>query len=324
MTQKTDSKKMTFRTNLIITFTTIIVAALFLITFLNYYQSSETVMQLNDGLIASNTEQIILKTNHFLSAAEVSSKVLSRSITDKEYFTTKEKSLEEMWKFLLVHKQLAFIYIADEKGRFVQVRRTPRYATKLIHNVTPSEKMEIIHNRDSSYTLLDSSSKENNYDPRVRPWYKNTTSAPKAHWSDMYIFSSTGKPGITVTYPLIDKESDEQFGVMAADITLETLSQFLKKQNDKNNSISFIVNEKDQLIAFPTPELAILKENNKVRAVLVSELSNSSGNSDIYSDRLLNGIKKAYKKHKESGEDRVFIKEKSTKYIGVFKQFPEN
>ena len=81
-----------------------------------------------------------------------------------------------------------------------------------------NEKNEIVKEKKTGDVLLD---------PRVRPWYKGAKAAMANFWTDPYIFASTRKPGITSASPVVT-ESGKFLGVVAADITLGELSNFLR------------------------------------------------------------------------------------------------
>ena len=57
------------------------------------------------------------------------------------------------------------------------------------------------------------------YDPRLRLWYRGAVEKQSLDWSDIYIFFTDQKPGITVSLP-IRKGDDAILGVVGLDITL--------------------------------------------------------------------------------------------------------
>ena len=58
--------------------------------------------------------------------------------------------------------------------------------------------------------------KDDNYDPRLRPWYQGAQKAQQIFWSDTYIFFTAKKPGITVAEPYFNA-SGELIGVVGVD-----------------------------------------------------------------------------------------------------------
>ncbi|GAB6905024.1 putative ABC-type amino acid transport, signal transduction system, domain protein [Desulfosarcina cetonica] len=84
------------------------------------------------------------------------------------------------------------------------------------------------------------------YDPRTRPWYIRARREPKAFFTQPYVFSSTGLPGITCAQRLAAGG-----GVFGADITLDRFTQSLKQQNVSANGVLFLFDRDGRIIAHP-------------------------------------------------------------------------
>jgi two-component system sensor histidine kinase/response regulator len=56
--------------------------------------------------------------------------------------------------------------------------------------------------------------KEQDYDPRKRPWFTGVMTAPEnvVYWTAPYMFASTQEPGITAAIRWSDKASGKQWG----------------------------------------------------------------------------------------------------------------
>jgi serine phosphatase RsbU (regulator of sigma subunit) len=87
------------------------------------------------------------------------------------------------------------------------------------------------------------------YDPRIRPFYEAAIRQPDRVLTDSYVFASNGKLGITIARRL--ERDGKPVGVVAADITLNSLSQFLKAQPVGAHGIAIIVDERGNIIAAP-------------------------------------------------------------------------
>jgi adenylate cyclase len=118
------------------------------------------------------------------------------------------------------------------------------------------------------------------YDARQRRWYRETTKADQALISSPYLAFSIGAPVITVSAPLRGKVA----GVIAADLKLDTFSDFVQAQRPGEHGIVLIFDSAGSLIAHPNfaqfvvdamthpsqPQLPNIKEINSgvVAAVL--------------------------------------------------------
>ncbi|MEQ9331313.1 ATP-binding protein [Thalassobaculum sp.] len=64
------------------------------------------------------------------------------------------------------------------------------------------------------------------YDPRERPWYRAAVDGGGPTWTDAYVFSSSGKLGVTYAQPLYDR-SGAVWAVFGVDLSLASLSRTL-------------------------------------------------------------------------------------------------
>ena len=85
------------------------------------------------------------------------------------------------------------------------------------------------------------------YDARKRPWYRETMKADRPLVSSPYLAFSIGAPVITVSAPLRGKVP----GVLAADLKLDTFSDFVQSQRPGEHGIVLIFDSSGSLIAHP-------------------------------------------------------------------------
>jgi adenylate cyclase len=85
------------------------------------------------------------------------------------------------------------------------------------------------------------------YDARQRRWYSETVKADRALVSSPYLAFSIGAPVITVSAPLRGKVS----GVLAADLKLDTFSDFVQAQRPGEHGSVLIFDSTGALIAHP-------------------------------------------------------------------------
>ncbi len=88
------------------------------------------------------------------------------------------------------------------------------------------------------------------FDPRIRPWYTGSVKKKGLFWTNVYIFASSQKPGITVSVPL--QNQNGVIGVCGIDIDLSTLSKFLEGIKIGRHGYAYIMdNQKGKIIAHP-------------------------------------------------------------------------
>jgi adenylate cyclase len=123
------------------------------------------------------------------------------------------------------------------------------------------------------------------YDPRKRRWYRETMKADQPLVSSPYLAFSIGAPVITISAPLRGKVP----GVLAADLKLDTFSDFVQAQRPGEHGIVLIFDSTGSLIAHPNfaqfvldsmthpsqPQLPNIKEINS--GVVAAVLRRSDG-----------------------------------------------
>lgn len=95
---------------------------------------------------------------------------------------------------------------------------------------------------------------DDSYDPRERPWYKQALKSNDTIWTDTYIDAATGDLVITVAKKVLDNSNNLK-GVIAADISLEYISNLISETKVGKNGITYLVNSSGGIIAHPDPEL---------------------------------------------------------------------
>ncbi|HET6197919.1 MAG TPA: cache domain-containing protein, partial [Acetobacteraceae bacterium] len=85
------------------------------------------------------------------------------------------------------------------------------------------------------------------YDPRSRMWYRATAQASSLFITDPDVFAALGLIGFTVGQPF-SKEGEVQ-GVVAADITLDGLSQYIAEHRISPNALSYVLDHQGRVLA---------------------------------------------------------------------------
>lgn len=165
-------------------------------------------------------------------------------------------------KDIIAHSDtVSSAYVGFDDGTFRMVMRTP-VGLKIHDKVVPSESdhayrwldRSVPANPVDAFSFRDKQDKEIGvsqvtaiYDPRLRDWYKDAAIKKGTALSTPYIFSSSGLPGITIASPFY--KDGVLTGVVAVDITLDNLSQFLAARVVSPGAMSLIIDEQEKVIA---------------------------------------------------------------------------
>ena len=215
------------RVRISITFIALIATFATIVILVNYNNSLKNSYELSAKIMNQAARSIKEKTKYYLSKSNTSLKILGNNNKTYSIYDIEGLNKEVMWELLLSEKHIASVFLADRYSNFFQVRRDPKLAIRKIENIA-GNRVDFYEYKDTNDITLGYTSKVATYDPTVRPWYKDTNEK-KIYISKPYIFASTKKLGITISYGSLDKYGNK-LAVSAVDITLDTLQKFIKEQ----------------------------------------------------------------------------------------------
>ncbi len=247
-----------------------------------------------------------LQTEIAAVASLVNVLATSSSVADSNERTETGRAIPLFKAALQELPQMDSIYAGFENGAWLQVRRmselseeqrgrlraTPgaRIAINLVRS-TPSGALPMrrIFEDQQGNEVGQLDLWKYGYDPRRRPWYRETVKADRSLVSSPYLDFTIGAPVITVSAPLQGKAP----GVLAADLKLDTFSDFVQAQRPGEHGIVLIFDSAGSLIAHPNfaqlvgdamthpsqPQLPNIKEIN---SGVVAEVLRMSRGRDHY------------------------------------------
>jgi diguanylate cyclase (GGDEF)-like protein len=139
-----------------------------------------------------------------------------------------------------------YVYFGGTDGRFVGVNRKNKDLVELsvresgmtqrrVYAIgAPGQRLRVV--------------RTDNYDPRVRPWYESAVLKKRTGWSTIYNDFSTKEPTITLSRPIY-RPNRTLSGVIATDITLKGLTEFLRTLEVSENGVSFLLDGEGHVIA---------------------------------------------------------------------------
>lgn len=147
--------------------------------------------------------------------------------------------------------QIAILSFADEDGNYLMIRRGPSGGTdlKVINNAPGQRRVTWIHWNAAGDEIGREDDPTDAFDPRTRPWYVGAAATDAVFWTDVYVFFTDQKPGLTASARY--RAPDGRLQVIGADITLEALSRFLSSLDIRRSGRAIIVDGAGQVIATP-------------------------------------------------------------------------
>jgi adenylate cyclase len=257
---------LTFRTSLTFTVMAFIVALAVLLIAIQVRALRSATKEAASAYMDATSSKALGRLQTEITAIASLAHVLatSSSVADSNERTETGPAIPLFKAALQELPQMDSIYAGFENGAWLQVRRigdlndeqrerlraTPG-ATIAINLIRPAQSGELSMRR----IFEDRQGNEvgqfdlwkYGYDARNRPWYRATMKADRPLVSPPYLAFSIGTPVITVSAPLRGKVS----GVLAADLKLDTFSDFVQAQRPGEHGIVLIFDSMGSLIAHP-------------------------------------------------------------------------
>lgn len=210
-----------FRIRIFLAMTLIIVMVIPGTGYFCYLQATRIIEKQMQEFAVGSADQISKRVESFLSHHTFNVKLI------KAFFETglinmadDREILRHFRLFQKDHPEFFNINFGDENGRFL---------------MSPAQIPEV----------------NKIFDPRVRPWYQGALTSLDIHWTDVYLFASTRKPGMTVSIPIYDTANNLQ-AVCGIDIDISSFSRFLQGIKIGSRGVAYIFDrENGRIIAHP-------------------------------------------------------------------------
>jgi adenylate cyclase len=110
------------------------------------------------------------------------------------------------------------------------------------------------------------------YDPRTRGWYRHTVTAGRLYVTEPDVFAALGLIGFTIAQPFF--ENGKLLGVVAIDITLDGLSQYLAQRKISPGTLSYLLDQQGRVIAASDGSRTYASDQGQLELRHISALDN--------------------------------------------------
>jgi adenylate cyclase len=240
----------------------VVMAALLAISFYAYRANRAGAVALTERLMETLETRVSQEVSEFLATARRAALLTREVYTLGSIRGDQRAFLERVGRAVLAETpQVSLFMAADSRGNYLSVRRSPDNGTSTLilrNEPAPRRLTRIIYDAEGR-VLREEPVEENNFDPRTRPWFEIGLRAQGTAWTDLYIFFQEEVPGLTVATPLRLSGGDAPDGVIALDISLRELSDFLQRLPIGRGSMAVIVDRNGRLVAHPDYRVAITR-----------------------------------------------------------------
>jgi len=261
---KSTLSKLPLRSVLVVPFVILMFIAVGLTGWLSLSNGQQAV----NAVTATLRQEITARIQQHLQSFLTIPATVNQNIADGvalEFFTVNDlEQLERyFWGQLQNFATVSYIQIGSQQGQFIAFERNEKgeFSIDVVDATTDGDLETYAASETGQRTghLINFSP---GYDPRRQKWYQKATEAQlsvwevqagKSEWSDILNF--LGLPWLSITHatPLYDAENQLQ-GVIATDLVLTEVSEFLHDLKVGQNGQTFIMERSGLLVATSTLE----------------------------------------------------------------------
>ncbi|MGD2013331.1 MAG: adenylate/guanylate cyclase domain-containing protein [Desulfobacterales bacterium] len=251
----------------------LILASIMTITMVSYYNNRRDTLALSEDMLKALDQRIQSEADAYLMPASNLVRIGAETLRER---------IDEVWspyrtplglQLIKTYPQLSSFFAANPKGNFVMHKQNPDGSidTKVIERQPSNVKVTWVRRDAANNVVKTETSNQDNYDPRERSWYMGAVQTSDIYWSDVYVFFTDKKPGITVSYPIFSQD-DQLLAVVGIDIKLEKISEFLAKLKIGTNGRAMIIEDDGTLVAYPQMDRTFKRSGDALETVMLDEL----------------------------------------------------
>ncbi len=248
------------RAALLVPFIIVIALVAGTISLLSYQTGLKAVDELSEHLLLDLSNRVGQATTRQLASSSVMLNVLApplgKSDTDPAWGrllpTTLSEFEQRMWIACnLFRDERAYLYYGTSTGEFVGLQRDARGQFEIRIRAQNAASRAIFET--TAPGVRGRLIRSDNYDPRTRPWYVMATERHALAWSPVYVDFTTKALTVTLAKPVFATDRAQR-GVIATDMPLTELADFVRGLQVSQTGVAFIVEKNGAVIATSTQE----------------------------------------------------------------------
>jgi diguanylate cyclase len=266
--------KHSLRQQLVLPFVFLMIFVSAAIGWVSFRAGEHVVSQLTQRVLVDMVSRISAAAEQHLSGALIAMHAIEPdpgTLSKNQAFSDNLNVLEERFWIAggLFRAVNNFVYYGGEDGRFAGVNRVNPEAVEVYVRAPKADRRTVYRAQSPGdrSTIL----RSDDYDPRTRPWYRAAARHDKPVWSPIYNDYTNKQPTITLA-KAVHRAGHSLVGVIATDVTLQTLTEFLRGLSLSKNGVAFLMDSEGYLIATSGQELPLKMVDGMPQRLRASEM----------------------------------------------------
>jgi diguanylate cyclase (GGDEF)-like protein len=247
---------LSLRSALTIPYVVLTLALAATIALLSYWAGLKAVEALSSALLIDTAQRVGQAVDrHLVGSFVVLDAVMPRAGGVHDHVLP---DLPELERRLSVASSLHvdpnnYVYFGSRNGLFVGANRSSDQQVEVRIKTVEKEPRQVfqVSNANTERKLI--RTETTIYDPRTRPWYQVAINQQKPAWTPIYVDYTSSELTATRVHPVFNANKELE-GVLATDVSLRKLSEFVKRLSLSEHGVAFLVEANGDLIATSTGE----------------------------------------------------------------------
>ncbi|MGB3404863.1 MAG: ATP-binding protein [Microcoleaceae cyanobacterium] len=220
--------------------------------YLTYRTGQQTIKDLANELMDALGQRVKERLDNYLEDPLVVTRLNGDVMKRGDFSLSNIAQVERRFQLQMQQfDSLQQVYLGTTTGEYLGVYR--RSQDTLQTAASDNYRQQLIQSQNYSQSQIKASDITlNTIDLRQRPWYQAAIVSQELSWTPIYQFLQ-GDFGITASEPFYNRNGELQ-GVMAVDLVLTVLSDFLNQLKLTRDSEIFILERSGKLVATSTQE----------------------------------------------------------------------
>lgn len=271
---------------MVIAFAVLSVLPLVLILAYGYRRNQAAITSSLDAQLARNTKRDINRVGELVDGVATAASIVGEAVSAEPALFHTDQSNGIIWRAVETAPQIDALYVSFEDGHHRVVSRIDEGRRKSDPRIPAGAVWHVSYIDD--FSAGDARARHRSFfaewptplpggyavppmDIRTLAHYIAAKTTGRLAVVDPMINPDTGTPVLSVAWPI--KAGGQFIGIVGANMTLTSLSTYLRDNRFSAHSITVIVDERGRVMAHPDPAATVHKVNGKAQLAQVTDLA---------------------------------------------------